>query len=191
MTAESFARWRAAKLLKRQEEAEAKLKAEQTKKKGGKGLCECGLCYIFFYDIFAAILSGKQLFNYNASLFIDDDGAIDATEEKDYNSASMLQQQEDEKRAREELQRAQQEQQRLYEIHKLEVEARIHEENERRRVARQKPVHFTLDGVRVNELVFVPGEDLSLFEEDETLVVNEDLFDEDFDMSDDDDDDDA
>ena len=40
VTADSFAKWRAAKLLKRQAEAEAKLKAEQTKKKGGKGLCK-------------------------------------------------------------------------------------------------------------------------------------------------------
>jgi hypothetical protein len=41
VTAESFAVWRAAKLLQRQEEAEARLKAEQAKKKGGKGLCKC------------------------------------------------------------------------------------------------------------------------------------------------------
>ena len=136
-----------------------------------------------------AVLSGKQLFNYNASLFIDDDGAIDATEEKDYNSASKLQQQEDEKRSREEFQRAQQEQQRLFEIHKLDLEAKIQEETERRRVARQRLVTFVLDGVRINELVFIPEEDLSLFEEDETLVINEDLFDDDFDLSDDDEDD--
>ena len=28
-----------------------------------------------------AILSGKELFNYNSSLFVDDEGAIDASEE--------------------------------------------------------------------------------------------------------------
>jgi hypothetical protein len=39
VTAESFAKWRAAKLARRQAEAEARMKQEQTKKKGGKGLC--------------------------------------------------------------------------------------------------------------------------------------------------------
>jgi hypothetical protein len=39
VTAESFAKWRAEKVLKKQADAEARLKAEQTKKKGGKGLC--------------------------------------------------------------------------------------------------------------------------------------------------------
>ena len=29
----------------------------------------------------SAILSGKELFNYNSSLFVDDEGAIDASEE--------------------------------------------------------------------------------------------------------------
>lgn len=28
-----------------------------------------------------AVLSGKELFNYNASLFVDDDAAVDAKEE--------------------------------------------------------------------------------------------------------------
>jgi hypothetical protein len=40
VTAETFAQWRAAKLLKRQQEAEARVKTEQSKKKGGKGLCK-------------------------------------------------------------------------------------------------------------------------------------------------------
>ncbi len=40
VTEESFAKWRAEKLLKRQADAEARLKSEQTKKKGGKGLCK-------------------------------------------------------------------------------------------------------------------------------------------------------
>ena len=36
----------------------------------------------FFFNCFSsAILSGKELFNYNSALFVDDDGAIDASEE--------------------------------------------------------------------------------------------------------------
>jgi len=49
-------------------QAEARVKAEAAKKKGGKGL---------------SVLNGKELFAFNAALFIDDDAAIDATEEKE------------------------------------------------------------------------------------------------------------
>ena len=41
VNAETFAAWRAKKLADRQAAAEARMKAEQTKKKGGKGLCKC------------------------------------------------------------------------------------------------------------------------------------------------------
>ena len=37
----------------------------------------CFFCAPFY----SAILSGKELFNYNSALFVDDDGAIDASEE--------------------------------------------------------------------------------------------------------------
>ena len=40
VTAESFAKWTIAKAARKQLEAEARVKAEQAKKKGGKGLCE-------------------------------------------------------------------------------------------------------------------------------------------------------
>lgn len=40
VTAESFAKWRTEKLAKKQAEAEARVKAESLKKKGGKGLCK-------------------------------------------------------------------------------------------------------------------------------------------------------
>ncbi len=40
VTAETFAKWRAAKLAQKQADAEARMKLEQAKKKGGKGLCE-------------------------------------------------------------------------------------------------------------------------------------------------------
>ena len=44
VTAESFAKWRAGKLAQRQAEAEARMKLEQTKRKGGKGLCKLCCC---------------------------------------------------------------------------------------------------------------------------------------------------
>ena len=40
VTEETFTAWRTAKLARKQAEAEARLKAEQAKKKGGKGLCK-------------------------------------------------------------------------------------------------------------------------------------------------------
>eukprot|EP00630_Chrysocystis_fragilis_P005734 CAMPEP_0197389872 /NCGR_PEP_ID=MMETSP1165-20131217/2005_1 /TAXON_ID=284809 /ORGANISM="Chrysocystis fragilis, Strain CCMP3189" /LENGTH=277 /DNA_ID=CAMNT_0042915319 /DNA_START=33 /DNA_END=866 /DNA_ORIENTATION=+ len=62
VTAESFAAWKRRKAERLREEQEAILKAEQLKKKGGKGL---------------SVLSGKQLFAHDASLFVDDDDAQD------------------------------------------------------------------------------------------------------------------
>ena len=41
VTAETFAIWRTEKLARKQAELEARVKAEQSKKKGGKGLCKC------------------------------------------------------------------------------------------------------------------------------------------------------
>ena len=40
VTEETFAAWRTARLARRQAEAEARMKLEQTKRKGGKGLCK-------------------------------------------------------------------------------------------------------------------------------------------------------
>lgn len=45
VNSETFAAWRAKKLAQRQADAEARLKAEQTKKKGGKGLCKYQIKY--------------------------------------------------------------------------------------------------------------------------------------------------
>ena len=48
VTAETFAKWRAGKLLQRQAEAEARMKLEQTKRKGGKGLCKKALTHTVY-----------------------------------------------------------------------------------------------------------------------------------------------
>jgi len=60
ITQESLAKWKADKAERRRVEAARKVQ-EELKKKGGKGL---------------AVLSGKDLFSYNAALFVDDDEAI-------------------------------------------------------------------------------------------------------------------
>lgn len=61
VTEESFAKWRAEKLAKKQAEAEARVKAESTKKKGGKGLCKFHRSIIIFlesYRLFITLCSG-------------------------------------------------------------------------------------------------------------------------------------
>ena len=62
VTAETFEAWKRRKAEKALAAREALVKAESLKKKGGKGL---------------SILSGKDLFSIDASLFVDDDEATD------------------------------------------------------------------------------------------------------------------
>ena len=63
VTAESLAAWKERKAQRRRAEIEEKVKAERMKKKGGAGL---------------SILSGRELYEYNKELFVDDEEAGDA-----------------------------------------------------------------------------------------------------------------
>lgn len=140
VTAESFAIWRQAKLAKRQADAEARMKLEQTKKKGGKGL---------------SVLTGKELFNYNASLFVDDDAAIDQAEEAEMNAETRVLEKEKEDLERLEQEKAQSEQQRLVEIQRIEHEEMLRRDEERRLMAALPDrATFLLGGVVVNRIVF-------------------------------------
>lgn len=56
ITAESFAKWRADKLAKKQAEVEARLKAESLKKKGGKGLCKFFVLLLFIKHVISSYL---------------------------------------------------------------------------------------------------------------------------------------
>ena len=125
VTAESFAVWRANKLAKRQADAEARALAELSKKKGSKGLCKKinkKKLFSFYYPkylisflfilfilsyLFLAVLTGKELFNFNSSLFVDDEGAIDAEQEKVMNNEMLALKIEEERKAKEEADRAQ------------------------------------------------------------------------------------
>lgn len=60
VTEASLAAWKERRAEKRRLEAKALVEAEMRKKKGGKGL---------------SVLSGKQLYEYNKALFVDDDEA--------------------------------------------------------------------------------------------------------------------
>ena len=69
-----------------------------------------------FYDTFTAILSGRDLFTYNSALFIDDDAAIDATEENDLNEQTRREKEKEEAEEAMEAARAQAEQERLQQV---------------------------------------------------------------------------
>eukprot|EP00605_Chrysophyceae_sp_TOSAG23-4_P000273 GSChrysophyteH1.ASY1.ANO1.315.1 assembled CDS len=96
----TFSAWRKKKLEERQKAAEERVRIEQTKKKGGKGL---------------SVLSGRELFKYDASLFKDDDAAINKDQEMELSNALKLSQEAEEVLEKEASEKAQKEQERLME----------------------------------------------------------------------------
>jgi hypothetical protein len=116
----------------------------------------------------SAVLSGKELFNYNSSLFVDDDAAIDAVEERELGIEKRLQEAAEEAKVRMEAERAQAEQMRLVEIQRIEEEECMRRDDERRAYARApNRVTFPLGDVIINQVVFdvVEKEDLESFQE--------------------------
>lgn len=168
VTEASFAKWRAEKLVKKQAEAEARLKAEQMKKKGGKGL---------------SVLSGKELFSYNASLFVDDDAALNQEEEQALSQETRAREAEEERRAEEDRERAQREQMRLAEAQLIEEQIRRQKDEMRREAARSRKHTIVVDGVVVNQPVFdvEEYEDLTPFNDVDGMQVSidEGLFEDD------------
>eukprot|EP01033_Poteriospumella_lacustris_P014816 gene14817-10595_t len=142
------------KLAKKRAEMEARVKAEQSKKKGGKGL---------------SVLSGKELFSYNASLFVDDESAFDTTNDTTLETEMKELQRREEEKIAEETRRAQEEQERLMAAQTLEVESRRYREDARRQAATAADrVLLTFNGVSINKVVFEDDED-----EDLTLFTDE------------------
>lgn len=76
VTESTFNAWLEAKRKKRADEARKLVEAEMKKKKGGKGL---------------SVLSGRDLYVYNQSLFVDDEDAadIDLTNKRDGDAADV------------------------------------------------------------------------------------------------------
>lgn len=154
VTEESFMKWRQDKLAKKKAEMEARVKAEQSKKKGGKGL---------------SVLSGKELFTYNASLFVDDESAFDTTNDTTLEEEMKELQRKEAEQQAEETRRAQEEQERLMAAHNLEVEARRFKEDARRQAAMAADRKtLTFQGIVINQVVFEDDED-----EDLTLFTDE------------------
>jgi hypothetical protein len=155
ITESSFAEWKKRKEERRAKELEERVKAEQTKKKGGKGL---------------SVLSGKELFKFDSSLFKDDDAAVNRAQEIELMEGIKLDKEQEAAIEARELLKAQAEQDRLMEAEKLEKEARRLKDEERRRVAALKEDTFELGGIVINEAVFDEddNEDLRPFEDMDT-----------------------
>ena len=122
-----------------------------------------------FHCCILAVLSGKELFNYNSSLFVDDDGAIDESEEQAMNADMIKRKELEEQKAREEEERIQAEQERLAELQKIEFEVRQRKEADRRLYAAAPGrATFVLAGVTINQVVFEDDEeeDLAPFSEE-------------------------
>ena len=137
--------------------------------------------YFYSHYVFIAVLSGKELFTFNADLFVDDDGALDQAEEDTYNLEAKAREAEEERLMAAERAKAQEEQERLAEVQRLELEARRHKEELRRAAVRAKKSTFKVDEIVVNEPVFDDDEeeDLSPFEDTDAvqLAVDDELFD--------------
>lgn len=118
---------------------------------------------------FVAVLSGKELFSYNASLFVDDESAFDTTNDDTLETEMKELQRREEEKIAEETRRAQEEQERLMAAHNLEVEARRYREDARRQAATAADrVLLTFNGILINKVVFEDDE-----EEDLTLFTDE------------------
>lgn len=116
-------------------------------------------------------MSGKELFNFNSSLFVDDDSAVNVEDERDM--ADYKRQQElEELRQAAELEQARREQERLAEAQELELRCRIQTEEQRLKASKNpKRPTFVLNGIIINQVVFEDEEveDLSLFKEEKLV----------------------
>ena len=117
-----------------------------------------------------SVLSGKELFKFDSSLFKDDDAAVNRAQEIELMEGIKLDKEQEAAIEAQELLKAQAEQDRLMEAEKLEKEARRLKDEERRRVAALKEDTFELGGIVINEAVFDEddNEDLRPFEDMDT-----------------------
>lgn len=123
----------------------------------------------FVFYLHVAVLSGKELFTYNASLFVDDESAFDTTNDAALEQEMKELQRREEEKIAEETRRAQEEQERLMAAQTYESEARLYKENARRQAAAAADrILLTFQGVSINKVVFEDDED-----EDLTLFTDE------------------
>ena len=132
----------------------------------------CALCTIiyksnFFYEIrfMEAVLSGKELFNYNSSLFVDDDGCVDNQDDQLYLTEKRLREAREEAAAQEAALKAQKEQERLREEHKAEIAHIKRVEMERLQRCSRSAETIEFDEIVVNEMLFYIPDDYDIQED--------------------------
>ena len=137
------------------------MKAESLKKKGGKGL---------------SVLSGRELFGYDSTLFKDDDAAINKDQEMEFSNALKLTEEAEAVLEAEASAKAQKEQDRLMEVMRVEREARRLKDEARSEEAAKKLRLMTVGGVIINEVVFEEDEreDLVQFSDAEDTDSDDD-----------------
>lgn len=121
--------------------------------------------FLFNMCCTAATLSGKELFNYNSSLFVDDDGCVDDEDDKLYLAEKQLREEREEEAARAAAKKAQKEQDRLLEEHLAELAHIKRVENERLARCAKSMETITFDEIVVNELLFHIPEDHDIQED--------------------------
>lgn len=105
---------------------------------------------------------------------MDDESAFDTSNDKTLNAEMKALQEKEEQQIKEEYERAQAEQMRLFEIQKAEIEARRYREEDRRKKASAPDrITFVFNGIIINQIVFEEDddEDLELFA-DEPFLPN-------------------
>lgn len=111
-------------------------------------------------------MSGKELFNYNSSLFVDDESAFDTTNDATIGDEMKALARLEDERILEDTNKAQAEQMRLFELQRIESEARRERELlKRERALASGRNMFLFNGIFVNQIVFEEEdeEDLDLF----------------------------
>lgn len=111
------------------------------------------------------------MFSFNADLFVDDAGAIDKSEETNFCLETKALQAEEDRRMEVEQARAQEEQNRLAEVQRFEIEARKHREELRRAAVNARNNTFKVDDIIVNEPVFDGDDDEDLTPFDDVDAV--------------------
>jgi len=129
-----------------------------------------------YFCLLSAVLSGKELFNYNSSLFVDDEAAINAQEENELAEESKRSEEAEIALEKIDQERAQAEQARLAELQRIEIEARMFKFEEKKRLAALGNSTFRLGDVVINEAVFDEDEveDLEVFPDIVETIQNED-----------------
>jgi hypothetical protein len=117
------------------------------------------------FSSFVAALSGKELFNYNSSLFVDDDGCVDNQDDQLYLAEKELRELREVEAAEAAARKAQAEQDRLLEEHLAEIAHIKRVEKQRLDKCSKSVETIEFDGIVINEMLFCLPDDYDINED--------------------------